>query len=407
MRSVRNLIPALVVCASATLGAGALAGCASKEPPPSPPRVRTDVPPRPYPPPMRERDEMKPLPEPPEVSEVPLPPYDDVPLVNQRIPEQRAYLNAYEAVGRPRIAVFVNRTLEGDLVPVSRQAPMPPEPRDLRYPREYDARDYGQHVDRMNVGDPAANRDTNSGYLRPGEYEETSARSIDYQAIENLLTDWLAAEGRVEVLAPSMARQRLSDPQVKDLQEGRPEALGGVARQLGSDVLVQVQARPTVQTHNGLQVRLVAEAVNVRGGQSIARAVAEVPPPLDKPQLNKYTRFLARRLMDGMSNSWRAMVSDPGRQRELDRDARTRARDLGGDRDAQAAPGTDGVTRPADERRDAAPAPAPQGGPPQNGPPPTSRRAVPTTRPSAPDPREPQSAPTEPSPQPPASDTNK
>jgi len=245
----------------------------------------------------------------------------------------------------------------------------------------------------MNTGDPGPNSDAGGIYLRPGEYAGTIAQSIDYLAIENLLTDWLAAEGRVEVLAPSVARQRLTDPQVKDLQEGRAEALGGVGRQLDSDILVQVQARPTVQTHAGLQVRLIAEAVNFRGGQSVARAVVEVPPPLDKPQLNKYTRFLARRLMDGMSTSWRAMASDPGRQRELDRDARRNR-----DRDSQA-PGPDGVMPPADGGPGIVPAP-------EDGPGATSRRAVPTTRPSsAPDAREPNDGP-QPSP-PPANDTNK
>jgi hypothetical protein len=142
------------------------------------------------------------------------------------------------------------------------------------------------------------------------------ARALDYETMENILIDWLAADGKVEVISPLMARQRLTDQQVKELQEGRPQALSEVARQLDADVLVQVQAHPTRQTRRGLQVRVLAEAINVRGGQSIGRAVVEVPPPLDKPQLNKYTRFLARRLMDGMTGSWRAVASDPGRDRD-------------------------------------------------------------------------------------------
>ena len=68
-----------------------------------------------------------------------------------------------------------------------------------------------------------------------------------------------------------MARQRLTDEQVKELQEGRPQMVGEVAQQLDADVLVQVQARPTRQTAQGLEVRVVAEAINIgRGGQSIA-----------------------------------------------------------------------------------------------------------------------------------------
>ena len=37
-----------------------------------------------------------------------------------------------------------------------------------------------------------------------------------------------------------------------------------------------------------------------------ARAAVDVQPPLDKLQANKYTRFLARKLMDGMTTTWSA-----------------------------------------------------------------------------------------------------
>jgi hypothetical protein len=80
-----------------------------------------------------------------------------------------------------------------------------------------------------------------------------------------------------------------------------------LAEQLGADVLVQAQIRPTRQTREGLAVRIVAEAVNTRGGQSIGRAVVDVPPPLEKRQMNKYTRFLARKLMDDMTGTWQNM----------------------------------------------------------------------------------------------------
>ena len=140
------------------------------------------------------------------------------------------------------------------------------------------------------------------------------AKSLDYEAMENVLTDWLASDGQVEVVSPVMARQRLTDEQVRDLQSGRPRVMGEVARQLDADVLVQVQSHPTKQTSHGLEVRVIAEAINVsRGGQSIARAFVDVPPPLDKPQINTYTRFLARKLMDGMIGTWRSPApSDRG-----------------------------------------------------------------------------------------------
>ena len=45
---------------------------------------------------------------------------------------------------------------------------------------------------------------------------------------------------------------------------------------------------------------MVAEALNVGDGRSLGRAVVDVPAPLDKPKINRYTHFMARKLMDGM-----------------------------------------------------------------------------------------------------------
>src|SRR4051812_15053010 len=71
-----------------------------------------------------EYDRAKPLPEnagrfdrerelPPE------PPFYDAPLVNQKTPEQTQFEQGYRAVGRPRITVFINRTLEGSIMPAN------------------------------------------------------------------------------------------------------------------------------------------------------------------------------------------------------------------------------------------------------------------------------------------------
>jgi hypothetical protein len=108
-----------------------------------------------------------------------------------------------------------------------------------------------------------------------------------------------------------MTRQRLTDAQVRELQEGRPTALSEIAQQLDADVLIQVQARPTKQTSDGLQVRIIAEAINTKGGQSIGRAVVDVPPPLEKTAINRSTRFLARKLMDDMIQTWAATPPAP------------------------------------------------------------------------------------------------
>lgn len=74
--------------------------------------------------PIRQYEPMKPLRgESPEeqmdaIAPPPPMPFDDVPIVTQAPPEQGEYLDAYARVGRPRVAVFVNRTIEGRIVPV-------------------------------------------------------------------------------------------------------------------------------------------------------------------------------------------------------------------------------------------------------------------------------------------------
>lgn len=247
----------------------------------------------------REYDRPKPLPDDARLSErirdlPPEPPFDDPPLVSQKTPEQTRFEAAYRASGSPRITVFVNRTLEGEIVPVNNgggavQPPLRP-PAD-RPPRYDDARYDG-------------NREDARVYLKRGQYDEGQAKALDYQAVENILTDFLACQGTVEIMSPTMVRQKLTEEQIKDLQSGKPRVLREIAQQLETDILVQVSAHPTRQTPNGLEFRLVGEALNIKGGQQIARAVVDIPPPMEKTTLNRYTRFVARKLMMDMTQSW-------------------------------------------------------------------------------------------------------
>lgn len=279
------------------LGITGVLGCADRTPPPPRAPVPTyenrDIP-------ITRRDDgMKPLPAPQDpYTAADVPPFDDPPLVSQQPPEQPAFLEAYRRVGSPRIVLFVNRTLEGRIVPVTPESPLrnPDQPRRDPFGGEY--RD-----DRYEPRPPVDPRESDV-YLRPGEYD---TRSIDYEAIETIMTDWLSCSGQVTIISPTMARQRLTDQQVREIQEGRPQALSEIAQQLDADILVQVQARPTRQTQQGLEIRVIAEAMNIKGGQSVGRAVVDVPPPLVKTTINRYTRFMTRKLMDGMIGSWLVM----------------------------------------------------------------------------------------------------
>jgi len=224
-------------------------------------------------------DHHKPLPGPNEdVARGPTPFYDE-PLVVDAPPEAKAFVDTYRQVGKPRIVVFVNRGLDGQILPVT---------------------DPGKYTTARDV------------YLRPGQYDEARAKQIDYEMMEVLLADWMSADNKVTIISPTTVHRELSEQEQRDLQTGKPNALGELGKRLDADVLIQVQAKPTKQTvEGGLEVRVIAEAINIKGGESLARAAVDVIPPLDKVQTNRYTRFLARKLMDGMTNSWSA---PPGKQ---------------------------------------------------------------------------------------------
>ncbi len=216
-------------------------------------------------------------------------PFADQPLIVDMSPEARAFIDAYGRQGRPRIAIFVNRTLEGNLLPLTDPAP------------EVSI----DHSRRTETGATVERRESHTDvYLHHGQYDEVQAKAIDYELLETLLTDWMAADNHVQIISPTMARKRLTDEQVKDLQSGRPIALSEVARNLDADYLIQVQARPTRQTRDGLEVRVIAEVLRLSTGLSVARGAVDVPPPLDKVRLNTYTRWLSRKLMDGMMQTW-------------------------------------------------------------------------------------------------------
>jgi len=116
----------------------------------------------------------------------------------------------------------------------------------------------------------------------------------------------------VKSVALAVGRHLIKEEQVKELQSGRPRAMREIAQQLDTDVLIQVTAHPTRQTQYGLEFRLVGEAMNIKGGQQLGRAVVDVPPPLEKTTLNKYTRFVARKLMMDLTQSWTATDAGPG-----------------------------------------------------------------------------------------------
>jgi len=218
-----------------------------------------------------EYDHSKPLPVADETAFHGPTPFYDEPLVIDTPPEAKAFVDVYKQVGKPRMVVFVNRGLDGQILPVV---------------------------------DPQKYVTSKDVYLQPGHYDEVRAKQIDYEMMELLLADWMSADNQVQIVSPQTVRRQLTEQEQRDLQAGKPQALGELGKRLDADVLIQLQAKPTRQTLEGLEVRVIAEAINIKGGESLGRGAVDVQPPLDKVQMNRATRFLARKLMDGMTNTW-------------------------------------------------------------------------------------------------------
>ena len=71
---------------------------------------------------VRERDRLRPLA--PEAGQVDMRPFDDEPILKQALPGEGRFVDAYHRVGNPRIVVYVNRGLEGEILPVNDNEPL-------------------------------------------------------------------------------------------------------------------------------------------------------------------------------------------------------------------------------------------------------------------------------------------
>lgn len=316
---ITTILTTLAVPAGVVAALG-LAGCNQREP-----VERTPVPSPDNPDARRvEHDPIRPLPV--DAYEEPMGMYpQDPPILEVPPPEAGPFVQAYNAVGRPKIVVFVNRTLEGAVMPTT-------EERILSGRREIIEADGSVDIQQRETsggvrerggyrgGSYSENRTDREGsftttgparverrtevYLPPGEYDEIWAKRVDYAALENALADALAVRGEVSVLSPRLVRQRLSAEEVAALEAGRPAVLEDLAERLGADVLVHVQALPTAQTDRGLDLRIVAEALNTMDAASVGRANADFHPPMSAARLDAVSRYLARRLMDDMTGAW-------------------------------------------------------------------------------------------------------
>ena len=163
----------------------------------------------------------------------------------------QAYLESYDRVGRPRLLVLVDR---------------PPQT-------------------------PRA--------IVPG----------DYDTLERVVRDALAAEGHVAVVPASAARQ-LNDAQRSAIRGGDAKALADAGQQLHADVIVQVSV-PSSAAAEREETQITATARNARDGQQIATAAAAIPPPPQRRQIDFAGRLLGERLVDELAAAWENLARIP------------------------------------------------------------------------------------------------
>lgn len=188
---------------------------------------------------------------------------------------QKDFVDAYRQVGQPHFVVYVNRTLDGQLLP---------DPS-------------AQAGDRPPGADP----------LKPEQYDPAAVgHSIDLAALESHLAEQMSCDKQVTVIPPATVHEKLTDPQVRDLESGRASALATVDQNLNADVLIQVQVQPMKVSGSTTELRLLGEVINVRGGQVIGHAIADIDHPQDADQLKGATQYLTRKLMIDMLRAWTA-----------------------------------------------------------------------------------------------------
>ena len=128
--------------------------------------------------------------------------------------------------------------------------------------------------------------------------------SEDFDAIEISMIEYLNANGQVDIQDPSMAQKVLARESFLRLQNGDAKVLPLLKHQLKTDVLVEIQAAPTQQASFGNGVRLLAQAVSTTDARVLAATYVDMPLPASKTNINMYTGYLADKVMQKLAAIW-------------------------------------------------------------------------------------------------------
>lgn len=100
-----------------------------------------------------------------------------------------------------------------------------------------------------------------------------------------VFSDWMRCDGAVSVLAERGA--------------------------VNPDVLIEFHVDGGGEDDNRGALNLTARAMNTADRMLLGQAMVDMPVPADRQAINRYTRFLARKLMSDMERAWSADLARP------------------------------------------------------------------------------------------------
>ncbi len=244
------------------------------------------------------------------------------------------YVNAYLQRRMPRMMVFVNRTITGEILPKEGlEELIRVEEKQSATGAVKVASDKSQSTNSNSASaaagwpgsaasasntvtqkndknsfessGPAEYSRTTSVKVAPDKLDENGARREDYDMIELSLVDYMDAGGKVNVLDSEAARAKLDREKILRIENSDPAAIRLLNTELQTDILIQVKASPTKQSQWGDKaVRLNAKAVSVTDGRYMGAVFVDMPLPMTKTNINVFTRYLAGKMMDQLTKKW-------------------------------------------------------------------------------------------------------
>jgi len=178
--------------------------------------------------------------------------------------------------------------------PYGEHVPLPDEP---AYIQAYQA----QHQPRIMV-------EVIQTPTTPTNAPAIGASDQDFNAIQISMIDYLNANGQVDIQDPTMAQKVLDRESFLRLQNGDQSVIPLLKQSLQTDVVVVVQAAPTGQASIGTALRLLVSVISTTDGRILGADYVDMPLPMSKTNINLYTSYLADKVMQKLAAIWNGGV---------------------------------------------------------------------------------------------------